>query len=108
MQIGQKVVCINDDWPPMWRDHWMTTCAPEFPVKGQVYTIRAIVTRAIGDAGLRFVEIKNPEVNCVFEGQSIVAEIVFRASYFRPLVERKTDISIFTRLLTPQKESVDA
>jgi hypothetical protein len=30
----------------------------------------------------------------------------FHSKYFRPVVERKTDISIFQRMLTPNKETV--
>jgi hypothetical protein len=32
----------------------------------------------------------------------------FNAECFSPIVERKTDISIFTKMLNPSKQSVDA
>ena len=32
----------------------------------------------------------------------------FRAARFRPVVERNTDISIFTKMLNPSKQTVDA
>ena len=32
----------------------------------------------------------------------------YYAKYFRPVTERKTDISIFTAMLTPNRQSVDA
>jgi hypothetical protein len=73
---------------------------PEF---GRVYTIRA-VSLMWGREFLRFVEIVNP-IKLFVEG---LDEVVFPARNFRPVIERKTDISIFTSMLTPNRQKVDA
>lgn len=67
-----------------------------FPEPKRVYTIRAI--KDFGPShgcGLTFVEIRNQPI----EGE----EPHFQGTCFRPVVERKTDISIFTAMLTPKK-----
>ncbi len=82
--VGQKVICIKA--PPgapffPWR---------AFPKHGQVYTIRDFRS----DDSLRLVEIQNDI------GMSGL-ECGFCPRRFRPVVERKTDISIFQALLVP-------
>lgn len=85
--VGQKVVCVNDDPDNYGR--------PVIVVKGQVYT----VSRAFDWLGVRallFVEV------------SPGGEPGWCASRFRPVVERKTDISIFTAMLNPSDKRVEA
>lgn len=86
--VGQKVVCIHEPrasqiakWPG---SHW--------PHKGGVYTIRAINVWPT-ETLLRLAELDNSH----FTISRI--EPGFDASHFRPVVERKTDISIFTKML---------
>lgn len=92
--VGQKVVCVDDD--------------PEghpglFPVAGQIYTIRWVGMFfnpwfKTNKFCVHLIEINRPAGNltrCV---------VPYRASRFRPVVERKTDISIFTEMLGPQRE----
>ena len=67
------------------------------PVFGEVYTIRDIRCFAFG-VGLLFCELKNPPLYGI-EGH-------FCQSVFRPVVERKTDISIFKKMLTPSDAEV--
>lgn len=88
-RIGQKVVCIVG--PAGWQ-----TIDENQPVHGQVYTVRE--TR-LGKAGqyIRLVEIVNSPGHYA-EG---IEECFFWWRGFRPVVTRKTDISIFTKLLTP-------
>jgi hypothetical protein len=64
------------------------------PVLNSIYTIREVITLN-GHVAVRLVEIKNP----VLEYGDGTNEMAFRASRFRPVVERKTDISIFTAML---------
>ena len=95
-RVGQKVCCIRTKWfePPMKGE--------VFPVLGGVYTIREIVRCADeGPAGLKFYELTNPRF---YDG----TDCDFRADNFRPIVERKTDISIFTQMLNPSKVEANA
>lgn len=74
------------------------------PVYGHIYTIRELGFE-FDVATLRLVEIVNPP-NLYRNSSGAVErqEIWYACSNFRPLEERKTDISIFTRLLQPEKE----
>lgn len=94
--VGQKVVCV-DDVPPMkpgviylpW-DHKIA--------RGEVY-----VVRWIGD---------DRDETCVrLQGvyrNYYGADTPYFANRFRPVVERKTNISIFTEMLTPSTPKVNA
>lgn len=98
--VGQKVVCIGDDWCKA--DDYPAVI---FPVKGSVYTVRDIdIDRYDGEAYLRFVEI----VNLAYRYRYYFGETVFHHEAFRPVVTRKTDISIFTDILNTQRMRTDA
>lgn len=88
-RVGQKIICINASpfafgWPNPW-------AVGEELTDGTIYTVLAVD----GDA-IQIMEIKRP------------FRWGYAASRFRPIVERKTDISIFTRMLTPKKVGADA
>jgi hypothetical protein len=73
------------------------------PVVGGVYTILGVIKifdSFLGEAltGLQFVEITN---SSAWDG-------AYASSRFRPIVERKTDISIFTAMLNPSKRRIEA
>jgi hypothetical protein len=101
--VGMKVVCIDPTWGasgPLQAEY-----CPNLPVKGQVYTIRTLECRVVvkreGFAVLiRLEEIHNP-IN--YQG-----EPVFFGKKFRPVQPRKTDISIFTAMLTGSKQKEPA
>lgn len=88
--VGQKVVALvsNSDKPN------------EFQLgltRGEVYTIGETTTHpSTGEQGVRVQEIAMPD-NTLW----------FYAKLFRPVVERRTDIAIFTKLLdrAPNKQS---
>lgn len=97
--IGQKVVCVNDDITEAVRltgipynkgDAWL--------VKDNIYTIVAIGLYHIHDPPhsqcVLIEEIKRPKWAPIW------------ASRFRPLVSKKTDIAIFTKMLK-QKEKAN-
>lgn len=69
------------------------------PEYGKVYTIRDLVMHREILLGLRFEEIRNPRILRAFQEY----ECHFQADCFRPVVTRKTDISIFTRMLDQTK-----
>jgi hypothetical protein len=89
--IGQKVVCVNDNWS------YPETEGELYPRKDVIYTIRNI------EQGLslpqyvflRFNELKNP----VKQFKVRKCEVSFVETNFRPLEENKTDISVFKRIV---------
>lgn len=97
-RIGQKVVCVDD------ADFWSRSLVAR-PVKGAVYTVRdftrGIDANGLCGEGVLLVGVNNP---LGFGGN----EHGFKFARFRPIVERKTDISIFTAMLTPNKTRVKA
>jgi len=97
-RVGQKVVCVDDR--PDWHSR------TKFFERGHIYTISDLkmnsqfITgpRSYGaGSGIRFVEVAEPHEYAWFD-----------ARRFRPAVERKTDISIFTAMLNPSEKRVDA
>ena len=94
-KVDQKVVCIDDDWgsAPLEGQvqHW--------PKKNDVYTVRAVFVEGDGKVFIRLREIVNPETDKHHEAE-------FWAECFRPVAERKTDISVFRKLLQPHPEGV--
>ena len=98
--IGQKVACIGEPWMAdtrPWAD-WRSYVT-HFPKIGHVYTIRAIYPGSEqykSPPGLRLHELINPKTQYM-DGSD---EAAFLCEAFRPLTERKTDISIFTKMLT--------
>jgi hypothetical protein len=95
----QKVVCIK-------RGAWTNAGrfgGEQFPVFGKTYTVREVDTFD-GAAWITLCEIVNPLHPYQGEGWPL-SEASFRADRFRPIVERTTDISTFTKMLTPEKVS---
>ena len=86
-RIGQKIVCVYDDIPEPWASHLI-------PIKiGDVYRVRGLPISPTGRPGIYLAGIHNP-VHEVFD-----MERGYCREYFRPAVEKKTDISIFTKIL---------
>jgi hypothetical protein len=83
-RVGQKVVCVDDSY---FEDQI---------TKGKIYQVHSIAI-AYGDVWIRLCEVY-PENDG------------YRRRRFRPIVERKTDISIFKSMLTSagKKERVNA
>jgi hypothetical protein len=98
-RVGQKVTMKEP-----WR-RGPTRYCEVFTQFGAVYTIREILEVA-GGAGLRFDEIRNEPRKYLEIPEPI--ELPFPAYNFRPVVERKTDISVFTALLTEEKIGASA
>ncbi len=86
--VGQKVVCVNDDFPE-WTD-FHKSMFPHRPCKGEVYTVRAIVPHIYeGGMHLLLEEIRNVEL--------FAYEPPFGRYRFRPV--RETSIECFRALL---------
>jgi hypothetical protein len=93
--VGQKVVCIDAQHPQTLSGWWRELWHPyEHAVEGRIYTISNLYSN--GDGMIELVELPAPETDVWCAG--------FYAGGFRPVVERKTDISIFTKMLTPKRE----
>lgn len=95
-RVGQKVVCVSE-----WKR--IGGFGGEIgPIHGEVYTIREV--GFLHPDFPRMVTVRLDEIaNEVWLG----FETCFAATRFRPVVQRKTDISIFKALLTPSKEKVE-
>lgn len=102
-QVGDKVVCINDEQefgkkncpnPNVnWRDEKLNL------IKGKVYTITAIgFIDLFNDVTVKLAEI--PPRSGLDYG--------YHHMRFRKVQPKKTDISIFTQMLTKKKLTVDA
>ena len=88
--IGQKVVCFVDFSHS--RRYGIAV-----PAKEHIYIVRDLIN--IGrEPGLRLFEITNRPMKHSNWPQLI--EPAFSISGFRPIIEHKTDISIFTEMLT--------
>jgi hypothetical protein len=85
--VGQKVVCIDNSTWAFW-------C--ERPLVGPIYTISASWRHSSGEELVDLVELPCRDHFLVAFG--------FVGARFRPIVERKTDISIFKKMLTPVKQ----
>lgn len=103
--VGQKVVCVDDDPGPDRiegvRDGTIYVLTGDLDglTEGVVYTIRDIVEYPFdGQLMLYLCEIDRPPLL----GPSGLFETGFALRRFRPAIERKTDISIFTEILKPK------
>ena len=95
--VGQKVVCINDHGSPeVWNGFRIAR-------QGSIYTVRSIYY--FGETELLLLEEIVNQVSsysCGFKD----CEPGFESESFRPLVERKPDISVFTDMLNYQPKVV--
>lgn len=107
--VGQKVVYIDDRYNDValstggivdYKSFMINTHGVIFPEIGKTYTIREITTSRLEGSDhptLLLVEIVNPLVR--YLGYPTPAEQQFRCSRFRPLIKKKTDISVFKAML---------
>ncbi len=92
---GQKVECVSVLSP-------FTGRRSAFIERGRKYTVRRVY---VSPSGLPIVNLMEAQGPLMRNG----AERGFHASQFRPLNEKKkTDISIFTKMLTDTPAKVDA
>lgn len=100
--VGMKVVCVGCEGTPKplgYWEKWQRGWGVTKPSRGEVYTIRSIDV-CKGVVFIRLVELVNPIAQYV-EGPM---EPWWPAKGFRPVEPRKTDISVFTAMLTGAKE----
>lgn len=90
-RVGQKVVCVDATSPAV-------TPLPGLPVasEGGIYTVtKTQMSPLTGRPSLQLLELPDSFVG---------APLWYQAKRFRPVVERKTDISIFEKMLTGGKQ----
>lgn len=97
--VGQKVVCVDAD---VTDGIWVEGEAPE---KGRVYTVKGVHLNNRGEVVLHLHEIDRADYSKVWHRNHNLGYGAYR---FRPVVERETDISLFTAMLTPTKKTVEA
>lgn len=86
-RVGQKVVCVDDsagEFSYLFSD-------PDRLVLNKIYEIERIYDDQLGYSLVALIGVS---LNCYPKNG-------WRSSRFHPLVERKTDISVFTKMLTP-------
>lgn len=89
--VGMKVVCI--------RESKRLLACESYPTIGTIYTLRSIFADDDG-VFVRLREIRNP----VMHYEDGTEEMAFDVQFFRPVQPRRTDISVFTSMLTGAKE----
>jgi hypothetical protein len=96
-RVGQKVIYLGPG-PRSFRRIWKEFRHPfERPKTDGIYTVANVYFHVEGDEEMiELLELPSPEDDYWAAG--------FRARRFRPVVERKTDISIFEAMLTGTKK----
>lgn len=96
-RIGQKVVCVDASCTSSLG--WFPGSEPK---RGRVYTVRSIGIARNHEPGIRLSELT------LTTGRpgALQQDAYYRARRFRPAVERKTDISIFRKMLQPSDAEV--
>lgn len=93
-RIGQKVARFAG------KENYAIQYGAPFPKLHEPCTVSNIFEDEDGEIHIELVEYPSPARDEFQAG--------FRAKFFRPVVERKTDISIFTAMLNPSQVTVDA
>ncbi len=103
---GDRVVCVKTEARFASRD-WLLDRGIRMPDKGKTYTLRAIGACGLSRKhySLLLCEIVNPPL--IVEDIDL-GEVCWPAEWFRPAVNKATDISIFTAMLTGQPAKADA
>lgn len=105
-EVGQKVVCINAAWTVVsellvYLDNGKAGIreieGPRELEENKVYIVRWV---GVQD-GATCVRVRDL-IRCGIDGDK-----PFRADRFRPVVQKKTDISIFTQMLTPSGKKLE-
>lgn len=97
--VGQKVVCVDASNTPGARWH-----GGEAPAEGHVYTVMGVRVSRKGVQVLQLREIERCEAVKAWVARNIGEFAGYDARRFRPVVERKTDISVFKAMLNPAPE----
>lgn len=106
-RVGQKVVCVSLEENAQ---HAISRESAKrfgaiYPQVGRVYTVRSIYETQSGLKGILLCELDNMRAS---QRAGRERECGFVVNWFRPVADRKTDISIFKAMLNPSKCEVRA
>lgn len=93
--VGQKVVCV-DDRSKKQAIKWFEAFPEEAVIAGRIYTIKSVHLDGLGKEVLWLEEVSRAELSRRLYGDPMIGYGSWR---FRPVVTRKTDISILEALL---------
>lgn len=109
-RVGQKAICIDDAFRVAWRKPGWFRRFRSYKslihnlIKNEIYTVTGLSQLRCDQSGEVF--------ECIFvaEGRHLFGhgDTPFPAFQFCPIIEHKTDISVFTAMLTPSKQKVRA
>ncbi len=94
---GVQCVCINDDWG--FFQAGSCSLPTRVPMLNEILTVKRIAVKD-GVVALTFEEIDERQYDSHGD-EHMEGNIWWHAHCFRPLEKRKTDISVFLKLLTP-------
>ena len=95
LRLGRRSFAMCDDWENAFFGLSVRETGETFPVKDGVYTVIGHDWLLLADRpGVIIAEINN---DCIWAEQN-----------FRPIEPRKTDISVFQKLLVNPKKKIDA
>lgn len=102
--VGQEVVCVDASHTTKHNEQEL--------VRGKIYKIRWVGLSEHpvfgGNLSIKVEGMVRPVRPDLVEMFPELADVPFRATRFRPLVEKKTSIAIFEKMLIPNKlEPVD-
>ena len=93
--IGQKIVCVRDDWKNAVFGLSVRETGEKYPVKDSVYTVIGHDWLLLADQpGVMIAEVNN---DCIWAERN-----------FRPIEPTKTNIAVFQKLLVNPKKKIDA
>ncbi|MER9665522.1 hypothetical protein [Mesorhizobium sp. M0203] len=100
--FGMKLVCIDDQFG------WAMTADRRYCVPIRVPMLHEILTiRELKPAGDKLF-VAFAEIETIQKHGPLVAEIMWGAECFRPLVTKTTDIAVFSSMLSDTKQKVPA
>jgi hypothetical protein len=91
MNVGDKVVCINDKW-----DAWVFDTYNQLPEKGEIYTIRTVrAGRPNLDGGAAVLTLLLEELQNDIDYSHVGGdELGFRANRFAPLHSQRAKMAM--------------
>lgn len=81
-----QVICINDAFPPEYIQEFVVEQGVQTPIKGKIYSIRAIKRHFNGMMGVYLQEIINPKCKIYMNGIKLNVEPGFALSRFTDLL----------------------
>lgn len=104
--VGQKIECVSiaRNRDAQYRYAAAYGHKLVFPKVGEVFIVRDADIHANGTPVIRLFEIVNPSIPY----KNFTGEVWMASEHFRAVVERKTDISVFTAMLHTQRTRVPA